>query len=51
VQPLALRRGCERRILHTCALLSLGNVDCYGENDDGEAADYPMSMPLPAPPG
>jgi len=25
---------------HTCVLKSDGNVDCYGNNDDGQANDY-----------
>ena len=25
---------------HTCVLLSTGNVDCYGQNYSGQAADY-----------
>src|SRR5687767_13424368 len=25
---------------HSCALLADGNVDCYGDNSQGQAADY-----------
>lgn len=41
-EPALYATGVAASIAHTCVLTSVGNVDCYGNNDYGRATDYTL---------